>query len=308
MIDSHTGGEPTRVVIEGGPDLGEGPLAERAARLSEDHKGFWQDLVREPRGQTAMVGALLTKPVDPGCAAGVIFFDADAVIGMCGHGTIGLAVTLAHLGRIGPGLHRIETPVGIVEVRLESANRVTVTNVESRRLFKDITVDVPGIGPVTGDIAYGGNWFFLSDTPLLPIARGNIPGLTEIAKSVRDAIGAAALTGPQGQRIDHVVLLEYPENTDISARSFTLCPDDSYDRSPCGTGCSARIACLAADGRLAPGAQIVQESVTGSRFSLSYDPGTNGGVVPHITGEAWLLAETNMIFDATDPCLFRLAG
>ncbi|MGB3148960.1 MAG: proline racemase family protein [Paracoccaceae bacterium] len=301
VIDSHTGGEPTRVVLDGGPDLGAGPLAERAARLARDHQSFYRALMCEPRGQPAMVGALLVPPTDPTCVTGVIYFDAGAVLGMCGHGTIGLAVTLAHLGRISAGTHRIETPAGVVEVELRDANTVTVTNIESRRVRRAATVEVAGLGLVSGDVAYGGNWFYIIDPSPIPVAPANIRALTDAAIAIRSATIAAGIGGEAGEPIDHVIFQDTAPDPAIHSRNFVLCPDDAYDRSPCGTGSSARLACLAADGLLAPGAEIVQQSVIGSCYRLSYQPGVAGGVIPRITGQAWVTAETTLFFDESDP-------
>lgn len=294
VIDSHTGGEPTRVILDGAPDLGTGPLAERAARLAEQHGDFTRAVTLEPRGQVAMVCALLVPPTDPDCVTGVIYFDAAAVLGMCGHGTIGLAVTLAHLGRIAPGSHKIETPAGIVTIDLQDANTVTVTNVEARRSTA-LSVEVPGIGPVSGDIAYGGNWFFLIDPSPVPVTQANIPALTDAAIAIRTAAIA------QNPELDHVILYGPAEADGVHSRNFVLCPDDAYDRSPCGTGSSARLACLAEAGTLAAETEIVQESVIGSTYRLSWTPGPTGGVIPKITGQAWVMAESTLIFDATDP-------
>jgi proline racemase len=295
VIDSHTGGEPTRVILSGGPDLGTGPLADRARRLAAEHGTFTQAVCAEPRGQVAMVCALLTEPVDPGCAAGVIYFDAAEVLGMCGHGTIGLAATLVHMGRIGPGEHRIETPVGIVGVQVHDAATVTVTNVESHRLEAAVTLQVPGLGPVTGDVAWGGNRFFIVDPSPVPLHRGAIRTLTDTTIAIRTAAHAA------GSDIDHVILQGPADAPGVHGRNFVLCPDDAYDRSPCGTGCSAMLACLAADGRLAEGAQIVQHSIIGSAYTLSWKAGTQGGVIPSITGKAHVMAEATLLFDADDP-------
>lgn len=300
VIDSHTGGEPTRVILTGAPDLGSGSLADRAGRLATEHRGFYRSILREPRGQPAMVGALLVEPEDARCTTGVIFFDADAVLGMCGHGTIGLAVTLANLGRIGLGAHRIETPAGVVTVELHDANTVTITNIESRRVQGAVTLDVPGYGPVSGDIAYGGNWFFIVDPSPIPVTPGNIPAMTALTRAIREASIAQGVGGEQGEAVDHVIL-QGVSDTGAHSCNFTLCPDDAYDRSPCGTGSSARLACLAAEGRLAPGEEIVQESVIGSTYRLSYQPGPNGGVLPRITGQAFVMAEATLIFDPADP-------
>lgn len=306
VIDSHTEGEPTRVLLEGGPDLGSGTLAERAWRLANDHKNFYRSVVMEPYGQEAMVGALLTPPTNPECAAGVIFFDAAAVIGMCGHGAIGLTATLAHMGKIGIGTHKIETPVGIVEVTLSDKNTVTVENVDSYRFKKAVTVDVDGIGTVTGDIAYGGNWFFMIDDSPTPVIPKNIRGLTETGIAIRDAISAEGIKGENGASIEHIVFYGPALTEKGHTRNFVLCPDNAYDRSPCGTGCSAKLACLASDNKLAPGEQIYQESIIGSVYTLSYQPSIKsaakeGGIVPSITGQAFITREATLVGNPGDP-------
>lgn len=306
VIDSHTEGEPTRVILEGGPDLGSGSLAERASRLANDHKDFYRSVVLEPYGQEAMVGALLTTPIDSSCVTGVIYFDAASVIGMCGHGTIGLAVTLAHMGKIDVGTHRIETPVGIVEITLSDKNTVTVKNITSYRFKKSVTVEVEGIGPVTGDIAYGGNWFFIIDDSPTPVLPTNIRGLTEAGIAIRDAISAKGIKGENGGEIEHIVF-DGPALTEKGySRNFVLCPDNAYDRSPCGTGCSAKLACLAADSKLTPGEHIYQESIIGSGYSLSYQFASDaaapeGGIVPSLTGQAFITREAKLIRNASDP-------
>lgn len=301
VIDSHTGGEPTRVILDGGPYLGLGPLAERAEILATEHQTFCQSIMSEPRGQTAMVGALLVEPTDPDCVTGVIYLDACAVLGMCGHGTIGLAVTLAHLGHIGIGTHKIETPAGVVEVRLTDANTVTVRNIESRRIHRAVSLAVEGLGDVVGDVAYGGNWFFIVEESPIAVTTDNIRELTSAAITIREAAISKGVGGEQGQLIDHVVLQENSPKDGVLSRNFVLCPDDTYDRSPCGTGSSARLACLAADDRLAPGEVIVQESVIGSPYRLSYQPGQTGGIIPTITGQAFIMAESQLFFDPQDP-------
>jgi proline racemase len=199
------------------------------------------------------------------------------------------------MGRIKPGTHRIETPVGIVTARLIDANTATVTNIESRRTHSGLTVEVAGVGAVTGDVAYGGNLFFLVDPSPIPVHSGNIRALTDVTIAVRAAVQA------QGIDVDHVIFYGPSDDPAAHSRNFVLCPDDAYDRSPCGTGCSARLACLAAEGRLSVGQEIVQESVIGSTYRLSYTPGPGGGVIPSITGQAYVMAETTLIFDPADP-------
>ncbi len=301
MIDSHTGGMPTRVILSDGPDLGGGSVAGRAERLATRYRSFYRSILLEPRGQPAMVGALLVEPVDPTCVTGVIYFDTKAVLGMCGHGTIGLVVTLAHLEKVETGIHKIETPVGIVTVELRDTNTVTVINIESRRVAAGVTLDVPGFGPMTGDVAFGGNWFFIVDPSPIAVEPGNIRKLTDLTIAIREASIAQGIGGEQGEPVDHVILQDPQPTEGIHSRNFVLCPDDNYDRSPCGTGSSARLACLAADGLLGPGEEIVQQSVIGSPYRLSYQLGPNGGVIPSITGQAFVMAEAQLIFGETDP-------
>ncbi|MBV9125443.1 MAG: proline racemase family protein, partial [Planctomycetes bacterium] len=250
IIDSHTAGEPTRVIVSGGPDLGSGSLAERRQRFAVAHDAFRSTVIHEPRGAEVIVGALPVPPVDPACAAGVIFFNNVGTLGMCGHGTIGLAVTLGHLGRIGPGTHRLETPVGTVAFDYDGAHGVTIDNVPSYQYARGVRVGVPSYGPVTGDIAWGGNWFFLVHDHQETLTRANVERLTEVTWQIRQALAARGITGKDGGEIDHIELFGPPADPANHSRSFVLCPGKAYDRSPCGTGTSAKLACLYADGKL----------------------------------------------------------
>ena len=307
VIDSHTAGEPTRVVVEGGPDLGAGDLAQRRERFRTEHDRYRRGIIHEPRGSSVTVGALLCEPVDPGCAAGVIFFNNVGYIGMCGHGTIGLAVTLAYLGRIAPGQHRIETPVGVVGVELHDGHRATVTNVPSYRFARNVKVPVPGYREVTGDVAWGGNWFFLVETPGIQIVPANIDRLTDFARRVRSSLAERGIRGAGGDEIDHVEIFAPLAAMTNGSRNFVLCPGDAYDRSPCGTGTSAKLACLQASGALRADETWRQESVIGTVFDASFtlDPDT-GRVVPRITGSAYITADANLIFDKSDPLRFGI--
>ena len=298
VVDSHTGGEPTRVVISGGPDLGSGTLAERRRRFEREFDRYRSAIINEPRGSEVIVGALLVEPQDRSCAAGVIFFNNVGTIGMCGHGSIGLAATLAHLGRMKPGEHRLETPVGIVSVALRENGEVTVANVPSWRSHKGVGVDVAGIGKVTGDIAWGGNWFYLVEDHQQVLELKNVERLTDVAWRIRQALNAQSHPD-----IDHIELVGPAAAAGSSARNFVLCPGKAYDRSPCGTGTSAKLACLAADGKLAEGAPWVQESILGSTFSASYRwlDRASGKVAPLITGRAYVSAESTLILDEGDP-------
>ncbi len=301
IIDSHTEGEPTRVIIEGGPQLGCGPLAERARRFAGEFDNYRCAAISEPRGHDALVGALLCEPCDETCKTGVIFFNNAGMLGMCGHAVIGTAVTLAHRGLIGLGMHRFETPAGIVSVHLNSANEATVDNVESYRFRHNVSVPVAGFGTVTGDIAYGGNWFFLTSDAPHPLEMENIPQLSEAAGAIRQALAVRGVTGAEGAGIDHVEFFGKPHAHDAHSRNFVLCPGDAYDRSPCGTGTSAKLACLAADGLLEPGETWVQESIIGSRFSSSYQLSRAGKITPRLTGRAYVCSEAILYRDPQDP-------
>jgi 4-hydroxyproline epimerase len=300
ILDSHTGGEPTRLVLAGGPDLGNGPLSERLQLLRAQHDRLRIATVCEPRGSDVLVGALLCQPQDPACAAGVIFFNNVGYLGMCGHGTIGLIASLAYLGRLGTGRHRIETPVGVVETELHADASVTVHNIPAYRLCKDVVLQVPGYGRVVGDIAWGGNWFFLVGEHGLDVQQENIAALSAFAQAVRAALELAGITGAAGAAIDHVELFGPARQTGNHSRNFVLCPGNAYDRSPCGTGTSAKLACLAADGKLAEGAVWRQESIIGSVFEASYRR-HGEQILPAIRGVAHVNAESSFIFQQDDP-------
>ena len=296
IADSHTGGMPTRTILDGFPTLRGTTTAERQYDLATRYGRLRDAVVGEPRGSEPMVAALLTPPDHPDSATGVIFFDRAGVLGMCGHGTIGVAHTLRALGRIGEGSHSLDTPAGQVEVACLPDGQISVANVNSRRLAADVQFDVPDIGPVTADIAYGGNNFLLVTSPSIPLAQP-LPTLTAITSKILNA------ARKQGLDVDHVELHGPPTRTDANARNFVLCPSGTYDRSPCGTGSSAKLACLAADGELAPGERWVQESITGSVFTLRYqwaDPAANV-IAPVVTGSAELTAAGDLLLSAAGP-------
>ena len=299
VIDSHTGGEPTRVVIAGFPDLGSGTLMEQRERFRTGFDRWRSAIACEPRGSATVVGALLLPPQTADACAGVIYFNNVSYLGMCGHGTIGVVRTLQHMGRIGPGRHTIETPVGVVGAELHEDGRVSIDNVESYRHAKDVRVEVPGHGTVTGDVAWGGNWFFITNDTPLPLEIRHQRELTAYTEAIRRALEANGITGADGGEIDHVEINTSSPVAGLDGRNFVLCPGLAYDRSPCGTGTSAKLACLAADGKLAPGDTWRQESILGSVFEGRYRPGTRG-VLPQITGTAFVVARSTLLFDEAD--------
>jgi 4-hydroxyproline epimerase len=308
VIDSHTGGEPTRVVVAGGPDLGRGTMTERREIFRTRYEDFRRALVIEPRGSDVMVGALLCEPSDPACVAGVIFFNNVGTLGMCGHGTIGVAVTLALLDRIQPGSHRLETPVGIVGFTYHGSNRVTVENVPSCRHAAGVKVGVAGHGVVTGDVAWGGNWFFLIGEHGQELKLANVEALTDFTWQIRQALVRERVTGANGVEIDHIELFAPPHDTANSSRNFVLCPGKAYDRSPCGTGTSAKLACLYADGKIRPGEVWRQESIVGSVFEASVLRVEGNKIISVITGSAYVTAETTLFLDPNDPFQHGLVG
>ncbi|MFO0809140.1 MAG: proline racemase family protein [Gemmataceae bacterium] len=293
VVDSHTAGEPTRVVVAGGPDLGGGSVAERLAVFRDRHDAFRSAIVNEPRGSDVLVGALVCEPSDPSCTAGVIFFNNVGYLGMCGHGTIGLIVTLAATRQLRTGRFRIETPVGVVTTELHADASVSVENVPSYRKAAGVRVAVPGLGEVVGDVAYGGNWFFLADAGGEALTVANAERLTDIAWRIRQAVNV------EFPEVDHVELFG-PDPGGADARNFVLCPGKAYDRSPCGTGTSAKLACLAADGKLADGVDWVQAGVLGTRFTGRYRS-DGEHIVPTITGAAYITAMGSLILDDRDP-------
>lgn len=306
IIDSHTGGEPTRVVIDGGPELGDGSMAERRAVFRDRFDRFRSAVVNEPRGSDVLVGALLCEPVDRSCAAGVIFFNNVGYLGMCGHGTMGLIVTLAHLGRIGTGTHRIETPVGVVTATLHEDGAVSVRNVDSHRKAKGVAVELGDTAPkgfprnVAGDVAWGGNWFYLVEDHGQRLKPANIGALTDFSWAIRQAINAQG--HPEVDHVELVASLKAGDREPTLSRNFVLCPGKAYDRSPCGTGTSAKLACLAADGKLAEGEKHAVESIIGSRFvgEFRWIDRAKGIIAPTITGTAHLTAEATLLIDERD--------
>ena len=276
IIDSHTGGEPTRVVLGG--------------VRAEELETYRRAILCEPRGHEVIVGALLVEPKDAACAAGVIFFNNVGLLGMCGHGMIGLIATLKHLGRLTAGEHRMETPVGVVTATLHADDRVSIRNVPAYRQAKGVKA-----GGVVGDVAWGGNWFFLVADHGLDLTLQNVPQLTQASLAMRTAVRAAGYP-----EVDHVELFGPPRDAANHSRNFVLCPGGEYDRSPCGTGTSAKLACLAADGKLAPGEVWRQESILGSVFEGRYELAEKG-IISTITGQAFVTAEATLILDPADP-------
>ncbi|MBS1724103.1 MAG: proline racemase family protein [Armatimonadetes bacterium] len=298
-IDSHTEGEPTRLIVDGLPEL-PGSVHERLAALRDSFDGLRRTLCLEPRGSEIAIGAALFPPSQADCTGDLVFFNNSGYLGMCGHGTIGVVATLAWLGRIEPGVHRFNTVSGVVSTELLDSNRVRIENVPARRTARNVAVDIPAHGPITGDVAYGGNWFFLSSDHGQVIDQGNTRALLDFTSAVMDSLGSQGITGEDGAAIDHVELFGPPTREDADSKNFVLCPGKQFDRSPCGTGTSAKLACLYEDGRLAEGQTWRQESIIGSLFA-GHIVVRDGILVPVIEGTAFVTAETTIIDDGLDP-------
>ncbi len=316
IVDTHTGGEPTRVVVTSPIELDAPTMCGRRTQFLQRFDDYRRAIACEPRGSDVMVAALLTPPVSPGSVAGVIFFNNVGYLGMCGHGTMGVAVALAHLGRIGPGTHSLDTPVGSVQFEIKSTETgtVSVANVPSYRLATRVALQLEQ-GRVHGDIAWGGNWFFICDDPGLPVDLQHLEQLNALARTMRLELTRQGITGADGAEIDHVELVGPPSDRQLAdAKNFVLCPGNAYDRSPCGTGTSAKLACLAADGKLLVGEIYRQESIVGSVFAASYQPAMTGSqlqaqttaqeplaILPTLEGTAFVNAEAVLLLNSDDP-------
>lgn len=298
VIDSHTEGEPTRLVLDGFPQPSGETMAQKRDNLRQQHDQWRRACLLEPRGNDVLVGALYTPPVSPDATCGVIFFNNAGYLGMCGHGTIGLVASLHHLGRIAPGEHRIDTPVGQVSATLHEDGAITVANVPSYRYRKQVPVDVPGYGTFLGDIAWGGNWFFLVSEHGQDLQLGNVERLTDFTWKMLRALEDQGIHGEDGGLIDHIEL--FADDDQADSRNFVMCPGKAYDRSPCGTGTSAKLACLAADGKLAAGERWVQASITASQFEGRFE-WDGERIRPFITGRAYMTADATLLIDEKDP-------
>ena len=296
-IDSHTAGEPTRVIVDGGPDLGSGKLGERLDVFRDLHDNYRKAVVCEPRGSDVLVGALLCESDDSTCDAAVIFFNNVGYLGMCGHGMIGVIETLRHLGRISAKRCRIETPVGVVPAEINDDGSVSIENVASFRKSKAVTIQVDGLETVVGDVAWGGNWFYLVNKPKIDLSLDRVRQLQQTAVSIRETLNANGYP-----EVDHVELFNEATG-DADSQNFVLCPGLEYDRSPCGTGTSAKLACLAADGKLKPGQIWEQAGILGTSFQGSYvwQDEASGKIIPTITGRAHVTAESKLLLNDDDP-------
>ena len=308
VIDSHTEGEPTRVVIDGWPQPHGATMAARRDDLRDNADHLRRGVVCEPRGNDAIVGALLTPPVNDGSTAGIVFFNNGTYLGMCGHGLIGVVRTLEHLERITPGTWHFDTPVGTVRAELATDGSVTIENVPSSLHARDVRLDVPGYGEVVGDVAWGGNWFFITHSEFVPVEASRVGELTRFTQAIQDEIRRRGITGADGGDIDHIEISAKPSRADADSLNFVLCSGGIHDRSPCGTGTSAKMATLHARGELALNEQWRQEGIAGGLFTGWLTEGEQGALIPHVRGTAFVTADATLVFDERDPFRFGLNG
>lgn len=300
VIDSHTGGEPTRLVLSGWPQPPGADMPARLVHMRERQDHLRRAILAEPRGHDAIVGALLTPAVHSGSAAGVVFFNDVGYLGMCGHALIGTVATLRFLDRIDPGKVRLDTPAGTVTAELAESGMITLENVPSWLHRQGVSVEVPGVGVVTGDVGYGGNWFFMADSVSLEISLANLDALMTTSKAVRQALARSGITGPAGEMIDHVEFYGPPRDPRAHSRNFVLCPGNAYDRAPCGTGTSAKMAALHKKGKLAVGQTWIQESITGSIYE-GHLMEQEGRLIPVIRSPAHVTGRNTLYFHPADP-------
>ena len=306
VVDSHTEGEPTRVAVAGWPEPSGATMAERRDEMRLRHDRLRTGMLLEPRGYDALVGAVLTPPVSAGAVAGVVFCNDAGYLDMCVHGTIGVVRTLEFLGRIEPGVVRLDTPAGTVAAELHGDGAVTVANIACRCTALDVEIDVPGLGRVTGDIAYGGNWFFLTELAGMSLERDNVAALLRATIAIRAALASAGVTGDDGAPLEHIEVFGPPRRPDADARNFVLCPGAAYDRSPCGTGTSAKMAALHKRGLLPVDGRRIQESIVGSIFEGRLRAAAGEEIWPEICGRAYVTAKATLRFDSDDPYRYGL--
>ncbi len=306
VVDSHTAGHPTRIIVDGSPDLGEGSLIERRDHFRKNFDRFRSAVIGEPRGSDALVGAILCKSSDPTCDTGVIFFDNFRYLDMSGHGMIGVGVTLEYLGQIKGGPLRVETPAGVVTIDLHETGDISVQNVPSFRHRKDVVVNLDGSGRFGGDIAWGGAWFFLVNDHQEELNITRADRLVDVTRSIRRALAREGITGPQGEVIDNIALFGQPHRRDARSKNFVLRSERSYRRCPSGTATSAKLACLHADGALAEGETWRQESIVGTIFDGTVNI-VDGKLLPTIRSTAHVTAESTLIVDERDPYCWGLS-
>jgi len=306
VVDSHTEGEPTRVVVSGWPQPSGATMAERRDDMRARFDHLRRAVVREPRGFDAIVGALLTPPVNDGSTAGIVFFNNGTYLGMCGHGLIGVVRTLEFLGRLKPGKAYFDTPVGTVSAELGADGSVSIDSVPAKLHARDVAVDVEGYGRIVGDVAWGGNWFFITHADYVPVDMAHVGELTRFTQAIQDAINAQGITGADGSEIDHIEISAPPERSDADCRNFVLCSGGEYDRSPCGTGTSAKMASLHARGELHIGDEWRQEGIAGGLFTGWLTMGHDGSLMPHVRGTAFVTSDATLRFDPRDPFRFGI--
>jgi proline racemase len=317
-VDSHTEGMPTRVITGGVGPIPGATMAERRLHFMAHMDDLRLLLMREPRGHGAMSGAILQPPSRPDADWGVVFIEVSGCLPMCGHGTIGVASVLVETGMVVVSepetVVRLDTPAGLVEARVAvqdgRARSVTLRNVPAFLHERDREVEVPGLGTVAYDLAFGGNFYAILPAASIgldvdPARSGELIDAGLAIMAAIDAEGGPVHPGDPGIRGCHHVILHAPGLDGADGRAATAIHPGWLDRSPCGTGTSARMAQLHARGELALDTPWVHESVIGTRFTgrlvAEADAAGRPAVVPEITGRAWITGTAQYLLDPEDP-------
>lgn len=311
-IDAHTCGNPVRLVAGGGPQLDGATMMERRAHFLAEYDWIRTGLMFEPRGHDAMSGSILYPPTRPDCDVAILFIETSGCLPMCGHGTIGTVTVMIEHGLVRPkvpGLLKLDTPAGLVEARYEmqgdKVTHVRIRNVASYLHATDLSVEVPGLGELRFDVAYGGNFYAIVEPQptfrdMEDLSTGDIQRLSPlIRRLVNEKYEIVHRDNPAIKGLSHVQWTGKPRHPQAHARNAVFYGDRGIDRSPCGTGTSARMAQLAARGDLKEGQDFVHESIIGSLFHGRVEAlttvGGAPGIIPSIQGEAWVTG-LNTIF------------
>jgi len=318
-IDSHTMGEPTRVVVGGVPNIPGKTLPEKKAYLEKNMDYLRKAIMHEPRGHNDMFGSILVQPVSDEADIGIIFMDGGGYLNMCGHGTIGastIAVETGMVPKVEPYTElTLEAPAGLVKVRATVENgkvkEITFRNVPAFLYKQDVKINVPEIGEITLDISFGGSFFAIVDAKQLgvKIVPENATKLKDIGLKIRDIVNKEIeIQHPTLEHIKTVDLVEIydePTNPEATLKNVVIFGEGQVDRSPCGTGTSAKLATLYAKGKIKEGELFVYESIIGTMFKGRVVGTTKVGdfdaVIPEITGSAYITGFNTFVIDEDDP-------
>jgi len=320
-IDAHTCGNPVRVIVEGGPDLKGDSMSQKRQHFLEEFDWIRKGLMFEPRGHDMMSGSILYPPSDPQNDVGILFIETSGCLPMCGHGTIGTVTVMIEEGLIEPkipGKLRLETPAGLVHVSYKTEGNkctsVRLTNIKSYLHSEKLEVNCPDLGTLTVDVAYGGNFYAIVDpqTHFKGIQDHTADQLISWSRVIRKEMNEKfSFNHPDNETIcglSHLLWTGKTISKEATARNAVFYGDKAIDRSPCGTGTSARMAQWSAKGMLIPGEEFIHESIIGSKFIGRIEEETEldgkKAIIPSIQGWARIIGYNTIIIDEEDPYAF----